>query len=365
MIKTLSIIVAVLAVLHGLVHLMGLFSYFPLAKIADLPYKTALLAGRWEIGVAGMRVYSIFWLLTTLGFIIGGILMLMNSPAWVPVLFVSTVLSMVICVLDWQVAFRGFWIDLFFLLVVFMGGGLQYKPASFPTFEGKPALIETIPLPEGLPAPVDRFMRMEYGEQIPVYKTVVYSGRGTVRFMGITFPSRICFSHLVGQGYRHYMEATVWGYPLFKVNEQYLDGHTRLELPFGTLEDAPYTHSAANLGLWAEAFTYPAAFVTTPGARWEPIDENSARLFVPFGESEQSLVVSFDPISGDLTRIEALRHRDENSGEMRWWGDIREVSGKPVFGVTWEDEDSAWLVGTVEEYVFNADLVEYILQKGY
>ncbi len=365
MIKTLSIIVAVVAVLHGLVHLMGLFAYFPLAKIAELPYKTALLSGRWEIGVDGMRVYSIFWLLAALGFCVGGILMLVKSPIWVPVIFVSSVLSMIICVLDWQVAFRGFWIDLFFLIVVFLGGGLQYKPVPFPPFDGKPAAIETIPMPEGLPAPVERFMRMEYGENIPVYKTVVYSGRGTVRFMGITFPSRIRFTHLVGQGYRHYMEATVWGYPLFKVNELYLDVHTRLELPFGTLEDAPFTQSAANLGLWAEAFTYPAAFVTSPGVRWEPIDETSARIYVPFGEGEQSLVVSFDPISGELTRIEALRHRDEKSGEMRWWGDIREVNGEPVFGVTWEDEGSAWLIGTVEEYVFNADTTEYIHQKGY
>ena len=52
-----------IAILHGLIHLMGFVAYWPLAKVPDLPYKTSLLDGRLELGVAGMRLFSLLWLL--------------------------------------------------------------------------------------------------------------------------------------------------------------------------------------------------------------------------------------------------------------------------------------------------------------
>ncbi len=38
---------------------------------------------------------------------------------------------------------------------------------------------------------------------------------------------------IAGHGYRHYIEATVFGYPVMKVNEYYFDGKARMELPEG------------------------------------------------------------------------------------------------------------------------------------
>ena len=52
-----------------------------------------------------------------------------------------------------------------------------------------------------------------------------------------------------GLGYRHYIEATIFGYPLLKVNERYLDSEARMELPVGIVENKPKVDIAANLGL--------------------------------------------------------------------------------------------------------------------
>ena len=41
------------------------------------------------------------------------------------------------------------------------------------------------------------------------------------------------------------------------VNETYLDGKSRLELPFGVIEDEPKADQAANLGLWGESAWLP------------------------------------------------------------------------------------------------------------
>ncbi len=200
--------------------------------------------------------------------------------------------------------------------------GLRVKPAAFPAFAAPAAAVETIPLPAGLPAPVERFYRQTYGDSIPVYHSAVMSGRGTVRLMGVTFPARLRFSHISGESYRHYIEANFFGLPVIKVNEWYLDGHNRLELPFRVVENDPCTDSSANQGLWAESLAYPAIFLTDPRVRWESIDETHARLYVPYGDTEQVFTMQFDPQSGDLIRYETNRCHDARGGTMRWWGDV-------------------------------------------
>ena len=76
---------------------------------------------------------------------------------------------------------------------------------------GAPA-PRTVPLPAGLPAPVERFYRTVYGEDVPVIETVVITGRATMRPMfNIPLPARFVFIHNTGRDYRHYFEATFFG----------------------------------------------------------------------------------------------------------------------------------------------------------
>ncbi len=55
--------------------------------------------------------------------------------------------------------------------------GLRVQPVPFPAIPQPSAPPETMPLPAGLPAPVERFYRVTYGEQVPLIKTAVISGR--------------------------------------------------------------------------------------------------------------------------------------------------------------------------------------------
>ena len=102
--------------------------------------------------------------------------------------------------------------------------GFQVKPAPFSSLSLEARLVETVLLPEGLPEPVERFYREIYGDTIPVIDSAVVSGRATLRIAGLPFPSRFRFTHITGQGYRHYIESCWFGIPLFKVNETFLDG---------------------------------------------------------------------------------------------------------------------------------------------
>jgi hypothetical protein len=86
-------------------------------------------------------------------------------------------------------------------------------------------------LPDDVPAPVARYYRATFGGRVPEVESAVITAHGYLRLAGVSLPARFRFTHLAGRAYRHYIEGTWLGLPVLKVNEWYLDGHARLELP--------------------------------------------------------------------------------------------------------------------------------------
>ena len=266
--------------------------------------------------------------------------------------------------------------------VVLIAGwlGLQVKPKPFTAYAEQTPALNTVELPADLPAPVARYYETIMGDQIPVIESAVISGRGRLRIKGITFPARFRFTHVAGQGYRHYIEATIFGYPVMKVNEWYLDGHARMELPVGVIENEPKIDMAANLALWGEAIWLPSILVTDPRVRWEAIDDTTARLVVPFdlaqdrpfGEEEDTFTVTFDPQTGLMRTMEAMRYREAtDEAKIPWrneplgWQTFHGVTIPSPAATTWLDEGTPWAVWTIEDVVYNVDVSEYIRANGY
>jgi hypothetical protein len=249
--------------------------------------------------------------------------------------------------------------------------GLQIKPKPFAPYPDDTPPIDTVPLPSDLPAPVSRFYETVFGDEVPVVESAIITGRGKLRLAGITLPARLRFTHDAGQGYRHYIEATIYGYPVFKVNEWYLDGKSHLELPMGVVENEPKVHQAANMGLWGESLWLPSILVTDPLVRWEPIDGNTARLAVPFQGGEDTLTVAFDPETGLIQAMESLRHKQATDEaktpclfEASQWSTLQGAMIPLLGSVTWQDEGTPWLVFNVEEIVYNVDVEQYIRARG-
>lgn len=161
------------------------------------------------------------------------------------------------------------------------------------------------------------------------------------------------------------------GLLILKVNEHFLDGQGRLELPFGVVENELKVDQGANLALWAESVWLPSLFVTDPRVRWQAVDGNTAVLYVPFGAEEEQFIVRFDPDTGLITRFESMRYKGETAvGKTLWineaiqWG---ELDGRIVLleaALTWYDDGSPWASFEVEELVYNADITDYIRATG-
>lgn len=251
--------------------------------------------------------------------------------------------------------------------------GLQVQPAPFPDYpEAQAPSLETTALPDGLPAPVKRFYRKVYGERIPVVKTAVLTGRATIRPGGpIDMPARYRFTHVAGQGYRHYIEACWFGIPFLQVNERYLDGESLMEIPVIGKDSGPKVEWSANQGMWAESWQFPALFLTDPRVKWEPLDDETAILVVPFKETTQRFVVRFDAATGLPTWTETMRYHASTSAETTLWM-THALEYAPVDGVltntvgsaTWMDDGKPWATFRLEDMRLNVDVTGYVRAKG-
>jgi hypothetical protein len=119
--RILTIIASIVLVLHSLIHLMGTASYMKLIVIQQLPYKTTVLGGRWDLGPRGTTVYGALWAVAAIGFIVAALALLGGWIWWQPVLLGVTLLSLVLTALDWGVAYAGVIVNIAILAILILG----------------------------------------------------------------------------------------------------------------------------------------------------------------------------------------------------------------------------------------------------
>ncbi len=252
--------------------------------------------------------------------------------------------------------------------------GLRQRPSPFPPYPLRPSAPPApAEWPAGLPAPVRRAFELMLPDGPRVITSAVVSGRATLRVNGIPLNARFRFIHEAGRNYRHYFEVAWFNRTILRVNESFIEGYARMNLgPIGRFEGTPQLFQAATLGLWAESIWLPSVLVTDPRLRWEASDDTHARLIVPLGESEDSLLVTFDAATGQIISFDAQRYRDatEDAVKLGWrctvgtYGSFNGVRVPATASIQWGDMKTPWAEWAVEEIIYNADMHETIRATG-
>ncbi len=242
--------------------------------------------------------------------------------------------------------------------------GLRIPPKGFPPPAAKTQDRGSVRLPDNLPEPVYRHFKATLGDEVPKIESAVVWGRASIK-TGLWMPLRFKAYYIPGQHFYRYMEITWFGLPMVKGTDSYLNGEGVMNIA-GNISSGEKINQGQILALWAEAVWMPSAFVTDPRIRWEAIDEVSARLVVPFGEGEETLLVKFDPQTGLMTEMSALRYRGQEDKKTPWrvecmeWQKVGSVIIPTRSAVTWEDEGSPWSFWTIEGTEYNIDVSEKI-----
>lgn len=112
-------VLAVLAMIHGIAHLVGFVVPWQLIKSAEQPYRTTILQGRIDLGEWGIRLYGLGWLALSLCFVVIVVGVLRRSSWWLIALEGAVATSLVLCALDWPATRLGVFANVMLLGAAF------------------------------------------------------------------------------------------------------------------------------------------------------------------------------------------------------------------------------------------------------
>lgn len=92
---------AVFLLLHGFAHLPGFLVPWRFMTAEDMPYRTTILAGRVDLGDAGIRAVGVAWLVLAALFAVSALATGLRTSWWQPAVLGTVVLSLVLSFLGW------------------------------------------------------------------------------------------------------------------------------------------------------------------------------------------------------------------------------------------------------------------------
>jgi hypothetical protein len=122
------IILGIFLIAHGVAHLVGFVTYWKIAFLEEMPYKTTLLSGFLDVGDVGIRIVGILWLLTGLAFAMVGVGIVALQPWWFPLILYITIFSLIMCILDWLDARFGVLVNIIILALLIFGNNFGWLP---------------------------------------------------------------------------------------------------------------------------------------------------------------------------------------------------------------------------------------------
>ncbi len=119
---------AVLAV-HGLIHLIGFVVPWELASVQGYPLKDSVLSSSIAVSDMTVHVLGVLWLVAAIGFVVAAVGLARRATWSIPLIALTSVVSIVLCVLGSPEAAAGAVMSAAILLVLGVVG-LQHPSPS-------------------------------------------------------------------------------------------------------------------------------------------------------------------------------------------------------------------------------------------
>lgn len=235
-----------------------------------------------------------------------------------------------------------------------------FRPHPAPAHPGSPR-----PFRSGLPEPVERHFLETLGPTPPEISTAVVWGRGRACIRGVWVPLRFKTWFRSGDAYSRRFEITWFQRPVLRGWDSYINGEGVFEIG-DRVESGGWVNQAQVLELWAGMLWTPTVFVHDPRADWEPVDDHSARLVIPFEQGTESLQAHFDPFTGRMTDFTALRYAGETTQKEPWRVDLlawKEFNGLLIpsrVDVAWGESGAPWVYWNVDGIVYNVSVSDQL-----
>lgn len=186
---------------------------------------------------------------------------------------------------------------------------------------------------EGLPEPVQRYFRYSLKENLPYISYVRLKHKGNFRLK----PDQKWMSIQGEEYFTTHKIGFVWfgKLPLFSVIDQYIDSKGSIVAKFLSLikvaDASGEKIDQGELLRWlGEAPWYPTALFPSEKLKWEPIDNNSAKVTLSNQGTAVQGIFYFNKV-GQITKFTSRRYKEDTLEEWTgYYRNYKEVNGMQI-----------------------------------
>jgi hypothetical protein len=121
-------LIAAFLLAHGVAHLVGFAGTWRLSP--TIPYHTTLLAGRVDVGDAGIRTTGVLWLMLACAFSLAAAGTMLDAPWWRMLVLVAAMASLTLSIAALPEAKVGVAINVAILTVLITGARMGWPAFS-------------------------------------------------------------------------------------------------------------------------------------------------------------------------------------------------------------------------------------------
>lgn len=312
----------ILIALHGGIHLFGFFKAFGISEFNAINQPIS-------------RISGIFWLLTSILFLLSGILILIRNDSWWISGFLALIFSQGLIISYWSDAKFGFIANMIILIVIIgayarqnFKNEIREERKVLLNKEGviNQSIVQARDI-ESLPSVVQKWMRTSGVVGKPMVSNVFLTQKLELKLK----PEQVEWNNGYAEQY-FTIQSPAFNWSMNAQMNQVLNvtGRDKFEdgkgemmvrlqslIPVADVKDDFKINQASLQRFLAEIVWFPSAALS-PYMQWEKIDENSARATMTYNGTKGSGVFFFDE-DGTFEKFVAMRFKDKGDTSPTEW----------------------------------------------